>query len=142
MQWLLTAHVRRYHRRHGTTGHVWQGRLEAFPIEDDHHLVTVLRYVEHYASRAELVARAEEWKWSSLPAWQRRETWLYRGAPPVRRGQWLERVNEPLSARALQRPRHSVARGRHFCGETWEEVAKRLGLESCLRPPGRPKNRP
>ena len=63
MQWLLTAHVRRYHRRHGTTGHVWQGRLEAFPIEDDHHLVTVLRYVEHYASRAELVARAEEWKW-------------------------------------------------------------------------------
>ena len=143
MQWLLTAHVRRYHRRHGTTGHVWQGRLEAFPIEDDHHLVTVLRYVERDASRAELVECTEEWKWSSLPAWQRRETWLYRGAPPVRHGPWLERVNEPLSVGDLQRLRHSVARGRPFGGETWtEEVAKRLRLESCLRPPGRPKKQP
>ena len=138
----LTAHVRRYHRRHGTTGHVWQGRLEAFPIEDDDHLVTVLRYVEHNASRAELAARAKDWKWSSLPAWQR-EMWSYRGAAPVRRGQWLERVNEPLSAGDLQRLRHSVARGRPFGGETWtEEVAKRLRLESCLRPPGRPKKQP
>jgi putative transposase len=96
--------------------------------------------VEHNASRADVVARAEEWKWSSVPAWQRRETWLYRGAAPVRRGQWLERVNEPVSAGDLKRPRHSVARGRPLGGETWtEEVAKRLGLDSCLRPPGRPK---
>src|SRR5687768_3806955 len=26
MQWLLTAHVRRYQRLHKTTGHIWQGR--------------------------------------------------------------------------------------------------------------------
>ncbi len=46
MDWLLTTHVRRYHRQYGTCGHVWQGRFRAFPIEQDMHLLTVLRYVE------------------------------------------------------------------------------------------------
>jgi len=27
MQWLLTAHVRRYHGHYQTSGHVWQGRF-------------------------------------------------------------------------------------------------------------------
>ncbi|WP_202802903.1 transposase [Singulisphaera acidiphila] len=69
MQWLLTAHARRYHRHHHTTGHVWQGRFKAFPIEADEHLLTVLRYVERNALRAELVVRAEDWRWSSLVPW-------------------------------------------------------------------------
>jgi hypothetical protein len=33
-----TAHVRRYHRHYGSSGHVWQGRFKAFPIEEDDHL--------------------------------------------------------------------------------------------------------
>jgi putative transposase len=53
MQRLLMAHARRYYRHYGTTGHVWQGRFKAFPVEDDDHLVTVRRYVERNALRAE-----------------------------------------------------------------------------------------
>jgi putative transposase len=68
MQWLLTAHVRRYHRLRGTSGHVWQGRFKAFPIQQDDHLLTVLRYVERNPLRARLVKRAELWPWSSLAA--------------------------------------------------------------------------
>lgn len=30
MQWWLTSHVRRHHRRHITSGHVWQGRFKSF----------------------------------------------------------------------------------------------------------------
>src|SRR5665811_1829827 len=67
VQWLLMAHARRYHRHYRTTGHVWQGRYKMFPVQDDDHLLGVLRYVERNALRAELVARAEDWKWSSLP---------------------------------------------------------------------------
>lgn len=37
MQWLLTAHVRRYHRHHRGSGHVWQWRFKAFPIQQDAH---------------------------------------------------------------------------------------------------------
>ncbi|HUY31645.1 MAG TPA: transposase, partial [Pirellulales bacterium] len=66
MQWLMTSHVRRYHRHYRSSGHVWQGRFKAFPIEQDDHLLTVLRYVERNPLRAGLVQRAESWAWSSL----------------------------------------------------------------------------
>jgi REP-associated tyrosine transposase len=140
MRWLLTAHARRYHLHYGTTGHVWQGRFKAFPVQDDNHLVTVLRYVERNPLRAELVTRAQDWKWSSLPGWLRRDALLWRGKPPVRDQAWLARVNEPLSTGDLQRLRHSVIRGRPFGDEAWtRETAERLGLESCLRRRGRPR---
>ena len=114
MQWLLTAHARRYHRHYGTSGHVWQGRFKAFPTQDDDHLVAVLRYVERNPVRAELVARAEDWAWSSVPGWRQKDPFLYRGKPPVRGPHWLRTVNAPLSAGDLQRLRHSVSRGRPF----------------------------
>src|SRR5439155_13009534 len=41
MMWLLTAHVRRYHRHYHGSGHVWQGRYKSFPIQEDGHLLTV-----------------------------------------------------------------------------------------------------
>jgi len=41
-------------------------RFKAFPIQQDEHLLTVLRYVERNPLRAGLVARAEDWLWSSL----------------------------------------------------------------------------
>src|SRR3954469_11960214 len=34
MHWLLTTHVRRYLRHDQGSGHVWQGRFKAFPIQD------------------------------------------------------------------------------------------------------------
>ena len=55
MQWLLTTHVRRYHQHHRTSGHVWQGRFKAFPIQENEHLLTVLRYVERNPLRAGIV---------------------------------------------------------------------------------------
>ena len=55
MHWLLNTHVRRYHRHYHSSGHVWQGRFKAFPIEQDEHLLTVLRYAERNAQRAGLV---------------------------------------------------------------------------------------
>jgi putative transposase len=140
MQWLLTAHARRYHRHYGTTGHVWQGRFHAFPIQDGDHLVTVLRYVERNPLRAELVAHAEDWKWTSLAGWLRGDPLLRGGDPAVRPRDWLGRVDEPLSAGDLARLRQAVTRGRPFGDEPWTRAtAERLGLASCLRPRGRPR---
>jgi putative transposase len=139
VQWLLMAHARRYHRHYRTSGHVWQGRFKAFPVQDDDHLVGVLRYVERNALRAELVARAEDWKWSSLPGWLGGDPLLWRGEVTVRDERWVERVNEPLSAGDLQRLRLSVEKGRPYGEESWvKETARRLGLESTLRSRGRP----
>jgi putative transposase len=141
MQWLLTAHVRRYHRHYHTSGHVWQGRFKAFPIQEDDHLLTALRYVERNPVRAGLVARAEDWPWSSLPA-------VAAGAPPgwldpgpIPRGrEWVAGVNRPMTEAEVGALRHAVCRGAPFGAPAWRaEAAAALGLESSLRPRGRPK---
>lgn len=35
MQWLMTSHGCRYHRHHGTSGYIWQGRLKSFFVQQD-----------------------------------------------------------------------------------------------------------
>jgi putative transposase len=144
MQWLLTAHVRRYRRHFGGSGHVWQGRFKGFPIESDDHLLGVLRYVERNPVRAELIENAEDWRWSSLGHWARRPTLLEPHPGPVERGRnWVKRVNTPLSAADLHQIRHSVVRGTPLGSTSWvEATASRLGLEATLRPRGRPRIRP
>lgn len=140
MQWLLTTHARRYHAHYHTDGHVWQGRFKAFPVQDDDHLATVLRYVERNLLRSELVARAEDWAWSSLAAWLRGDPLLCPGEPPVRDAAWPARVNAALAAGDLLRLRNAVARGRPFGCPDWEcDTARRLGLQSTLRGRGRPR---
>ena len=102
--------------------------------------ISVLRYVERNACRAELVARAEDWKWSSLAGWLGNDPLLWRGKVPIRDEKWLTRVNEPLSAGDLQRIRVSVERGRPYGKDAWTaDTARRLGLEFTLRSRGRPR---
>jgi putative transposase len=144
MQWLLTAHVRRYHRHYGTSGHVWQGRFKAFPIQQNEHLLTVMRYVERNPLRAGLVARAEAWPWSSMPCWRRRERPSFLHSGPVDRGRhWIADVNHPMTDEELEGVRKSVNRGTPWGAPAWQrQTATRLGLESALRPRGRPRKRP
>ena len=108
MQWLLTSHVRRYHRINGTEGRIWQGRFKDFAIERDDHLFRVLRYVERNPLRANLVAKAEAWPWSSLTAGRSEAD---AEELPVRLPQnWLEYVNRPETEAELRALRRSVNR--------------------------------
>ena len=140
MQWLLTAHVRRYHQWHESSGHVWQGRFKAFPIEQDDHLLTVLRYIERNPVRASLVARAEDWRWSSARRWVEPSRGPRIEAGPVARPEpWLAWVNESMTEAAVQQIRQSVTRGAPFGSEGWASMtAALLGLDASLRPIGRP----
>ncbi|MFH0963445.1 MAG: transposase [Planctomycetota bacterium] len=144
MQWLLTSHVRRYHGRHHTSGHVWQGRFKAFPIQRDDHLLTVLRYVEANPLRARLVRRAENWPWSSAAWWGMTDRPEFLHSGPVERPRaWLALVNRPMTQADLEALRRIVNRGTPFGDPTWQSrTAKRLGLESTLRPRGRPRSKP
>src|SRR5262245_1398213 len=142
MQWLLTAHVRRSHKHYGGSGHVWQGRFKAFPIEHDHHLLTVLRYVERNPLRANLVKRAEHWHWSSARLWLPGAARGVIEIGPVPRGDdWLERVHQPATLAEIQGLKRSLERGAPFGSETWvKRKTTELGLESTLRAQGRPRN--
>jgi putative transposase len=116
-------------------------RTKAFPIQEDEHLLAVLRYIERNPLRAGLVGRAEEWRWSSL-------RWLSAPAqPPVRLEQstvprgtlWVEGVNAVTSDVDLEIIRESVRRDRPLGTSEWTlQTAKALNLEYSLRPRGRP----
>lgn len=140
MQWLMTCHVRRYHRHYGSSGHIWQGRFKAFPIQADRHFLTVLRYVECNPVRAGLVDRAQDWPWSSLHALTQSPVLRLLVPGPVSRPRhWLTLVNEGQAEPELDRLRTCVNRGCPFGSTSWsEQVAVLLGLEATTRPRGRP----
>jgi putative transposase len=141
MQWLLTSHVRRYHRHYQSEGHVWQGRFKAFPIQRDEHLMTVLRYVERNPLRANLVRRAEDWQWSSLPSrlGDAKPAWLAQ-SPVKIPDNWCQLVNRPQTESELLTLRNSLQRGTPFGSQSWTKIAvQRLGLQSTVRPRGRPR---
>jgi putative transposase len=148
LRWLTLTHSVRWHKHYRSTGsgHVYQNRFKAFAIAEDEHLLTVLRYVERNPLRAGLVRRAEDWPWSSLACR------LAGGDEAARRlhpgpvavpADWLYLVNQPQTEAELEALRVSVVRGRPFGSAAWvATVVKRLGLESTVRPRGRPRKRP
>ena len=148
LRWLTHTHTQRWHAHYHTsgTGHLYQGRFKAFPVEEDAHLYTVLRYVERNPLRAGLVARAEDWRWSSLgrrhSGREEKQPLLHAWPVPRPKG-WAERVNRPQTDAEVEAVRHSVARGQPFGSESWRlRTVKRLGLEYTVRRPGRPRKVP
>ena len=144
MQQLTNTRVKRCkeHRHEVGYGHLYQERYQSFPVETDEYFYHVVRYVERNALRANLVARAECWLWSSLrrgerddPAFPTLSLW-----PLPRPANWLEIVNQPQGEAELEAVRRCVHRGCPLGSAEWTvRTAKQLGLESTLRPRGRPR---
>ncbi len=145
MQRLTVTHVTRWQKNYNMVGngHLYQGRFKSFPVETEDYFYQVNRYVERNALRAKLVSKAENWQWGSL--WIRQfggveyQAMLTKWPIPKPR-KWLEYVNEPASESELAAIRKSCVRGTPYGSPDWiANTAKKLGLESTLRPPGRPK---
>jgi putative transposase len=143
MQRLTITHVRRWQEHRGEVGygHLYQGRYKSFPVEDNDYFYQVARYIERNAFRANLVSRAEDWRWCSFHRRLnlKRSEWLHDWPLPLPR-HWLEWVNQPQTEAELESLRQSVNRGRPFGADEWvEQTADRLGLRNTLRAPHRPR---
>jgi putative transposase len=146
-RWLTHTHTMRWHAHYHTsgTGHLYQGRFKAFPVEADDHFYTVCRYVERNPLRADLVRRADHWRWTSL--WRRlhadqQTRPLLSEWPLAMPENWLALVQEPQTDAELAAIRRSVVRNCPFGSAVWQQrTAKRLALEHTLRARGRPKKK-
>ena len=149
LQSLTVAHTWRHHRSQGTSGHVWQGRFRSPVIQDGHHLLVVLRYIEANPMRAAMVADPCEYTWSShrchgaghadpildsFPEWEQ-----VGRTEPERRARWRRKVRGEQPAKELDGVRSSVRSGRPYGAEDWVEViSHRLGIVREPRRRGRP----
>ena len=145
MKWVVGTHTMRYHAHYktGGQGHVYQQRFKSFPVQDDEHFLTLCRYVERNALRAKLVKKAQDWQFGSLWRWLQKppvKPRLLAKWPIQRMPKWTARVNAALTASELAAIRTSGQRGRPWGSDHWiQATAKACGLESTLRPRGRPK---
>ena len=144
------AHTWRYHKRHRTSGHVWQGRFKSPVIQDDDHLLVVLQYIEANPVRAGMVADPRDYRWSSFgqhglglvdalldsfPEWE------HLGPTEAeRRRRWRAKLRSAQKQDELTAVRDSLRTGRPLGSPAWVEgVATRLGIDLTPRPRGRPR---
>lgn len=143
LQWVMTTHVRRYHKHYGTSGHLWQGRYKSFIVQDNEHLLTVARYIEGNPVRAMLSSTAAQWPWSSHQARNAASEESRPDLLPIPLPMdWATFVDTPLTDAEIEKIRNSANRQTPFGYESWrDEICARMGLESTLRRRGWQKGR-
>ncbi|MFH7040975.1 transposase [Paucibacter sp. JuS9] len=97
MRHINGVYTQGYNRRHGTSGHLFQGRFKAVLVDREALLLDACRYVELNPQRVGLVRSAADWPWSSCRAH------LGLAEPPA----WLD--VDGLHSHLLERPALSSA---------------------------------
>ena len=146
MGWLGTAHSRRYHAQTHTIGggHLYQGRYKAFLVQDDIHLLTVLKYIERNPVRAKLSKSPKGWRWGSaqrrINGTAKQKALLSDSPTPLPRN-YPSWINTPEPTEELAALRRSVVKGVPYGGESWRDtMIRRYELEQTTRAPGRPRD--
>ncbi len=66
---LQSSFTRFYNKMHDRKGPLWQSRFKAIKIPDDYTLLHVHRYIHLNPTTSGLVARPNDWIWSSYPSY-------------------------------------------------------------------------
>jgi len=65
MQALNGRYAQSFNRRHKLAGHVFQDRYHSVVVEQESHLLELVRYIALNPVRAGLCSAPEDWRWSS-----------------------------------------------------------------------------
>jgi putative transposase len=65
MRQLNGVYTQRFNQSHRRVGHVFQGRYKSILVQKESYLLELSRYIVLNPVRADMVAKAETWKWSS-----------------------------------------------------------------------------
>jgi putative transposase len=125
------------------TGHLFQSRFGS-AVMDEEHLMAAARYVALNPVRARLVARAEDWRWSSVKAHlEGQDDGLVSVAPLMDRsaGRFADLLGQPVSVEAMSALRAAETIGRPLGSPTFlDRLAATTGRDPRPRRRGpRPK---
>lgn len=113
MAGLQSSYTQYFNRRHGRVGHLFQGRYKAFLIEKDRYALALLRYIHENPVKAGIVAKPQEYAWSSDRHY--------------RRGKGLKWLDVDRLLATLGRGRSAAIRGyRRMMSEELEEPYEKV----------------
>ena len=126
MHWLETIHTSHWKLERERTGRgaVYQSRFKSIPVQTDDHLLTVWRYVERNPLRANLVASADLWRWSSLA--KNRDPYgpTLAISPCALPPDWRAYVNRPQTDAELEAVRSAIRNGEPFGDVDWRATTR------------------
>jgi len=62
---MTVGYVQLHNNKYGRTGHLFQNRFSSEAVEDEQYLMRVIRYIHRNPLKAGMIARLEEYPWSS-----------------------------------------------------------------------------
>lgn len=77
---ITVGYVQLHNKKYGRTGHLFQNRFSSEAVEEEQYLMRVVRYIHRNPLKAGMIARLEEYPWSSydkvIQAYQRNSSIL------------------------------------------------------------------
>jgi putative transposase len=138
---LHQRYTREINKRERWSGYLWQGRFASYPMDED-YFVQASRYVGLNPVRAGLVARAEDWPWSSVRAHLGGRDDALARAEPLRlrvRTDMPRFFEADVGAEATKKLRRAAATGRPLGGAAWLKALEKSTGRTLLTPRrGRP----
>ena len=133
--------MRYYNQKYKTSGHLWQGRYKSFIVQKESYLITLLRYVEANPLRAKIVKDPIYYEYCSAKSRiDDIDDKLLDESPMILPNNWQEFINTKEDKIDVITIRNSIERQAPLGEESWTaKVSKMYGLESTLKPRGRPK---
>jgi putative transposase len=143
------GYINHTYRRRGT---LWEGGNKGSIVESTAYLLTCMRYIERNPVRAGLVARPQDYRWSSYAAnalgednciTSPHEEYIHLGQTlPQRREAYRAFCAAELTAEALGRIRNCTQSGtpmgsEQFKAQIKQTLRRKVGGEKRGRPPGR-----
>jgi putative transposase len=125
MRQLNGVYTQAFNRAHQRVGHVFQGRYKAILVEKGSHLLELCRYVALNPVRAGMVAKPDDWKWSSY------KNTAYAGKmPEFLTIDWVLGQFHERTIKARQLYRKFVADGLKNPTRPWEKLVNQVFLGS------------
>ncbi|MDD8020915.1 MAG: transposase [Acidobacteriota bacterium] len=132
--WMINA-------KNNWKGYLWQGRFLSYPM-DEAYLFNCIRYIERNPVRAGLVAKAEDYRWSSARAHVFGQNDGILSAIPLARDikDWAGFLRGQESEEELMRFREYARSGKPLgSSEFIKSLEWTLGIKIKINPPGRPR---
>ena len=141
-------YVRYFNHRHGRIGTLWQGRFKSSLVQEDRHLLQVIRYIELNPVRAAMVDAPEAHRWSSVhghfgaqdPLLTRHPLVIATGRTDEERSAWHRAwLKEAIDDEELTNIRRYIAQERAFGNPRFQRMVEQtLGQHAAVRANGRP----